>query len=44
MKDGVGGVKDVCQHRSQFRPGYTLVFVQVEHSEEEHAAIVERAV
>ena len=43
VEDGVGGVKDVCQHGSQLRAGYTLVLVEVEHSEEEHAAIVEGA-
>ena len=40
----MGGVKDVSQHGSQLRAGYTLVFIEVEHSEEEHAAIVEGAV
>ena len=44
VEDGVGGVKDVGQHGRQLCAGYTLVFVQVEHSEEKHAAVVEGAV
>ena len=44
VEDGVGGVKDVGQHGRQLRAGYTLVFVQVEHSEEKHAAVMEGTV
>ena len=40
----MGGMKDMSQHGSQLRAGYTLVLIEVEHSEEEHAAIVEGAV
>ena len=43
VEDGVGRVKDVGQHGSQLRAGYTLVFVEVEHSEEKHAAVMEGA-
>ena len=43
VEDGVGGVKDVGQHGSQFRTRYTLVFVEVEDSKEKHTAIMEGA-